>query len=67
MIEAFCAPLNLSREEFQAMRRSNVLHEVLRYHDELAYLAEDDPAFASLSASVRSQIGVLVEFESKRR
>lgn len=36
VIAAFLAPLEMSRVEFDAMRRSNVLHEVLRYHDELA-------------------------------
>ena len=47
------------------MRRSNVLHEVLRYHDELGYIAEDDSAYLSLAGSVRSQIRVLVEHEDR--
>ncbi len=67
VIDAFCAPLTLSIEEFRAMRRSNVLHEILRYHDELAYIAPADPAAESLANSVRSQIQVLVEHERKRR
>lgn len=67
IIDAFREPLGLAREEFDAMRRSNVLHEVLRYHDELAWIPEDDPAHISLAESVRSQIRVLVEHEWPRR
>lgn len=65
IIEAFLEPLQLTREEFRAMRRSNVLHEVLRYHDELSYITPDDPAHVSLSKSVCSQIRVLVEHEMR--
>ncbi len=36
VIAAFCKSARLQRPEFDAMRRSNVLHEVLRAHDELA-------------------------------
>lgn len=67
VIEAFCDPLNLSRNEFNAMRRSNVLHEVLRYHDELEFLEESDPQFQTLSAAVRSQLRVLIDFEYDKR
>lgn len=67
VIEAFCEPLELTRAEFDAMRRSNVLHEVLRHHDELEHLAEHDEARVSLPRSVRSQLRVLVEHERKRR
>ena len=66
VIDAFCAPLSLDREEWRQMRRSNVLHEVLRYHDELAYLDEEDTAHASLSNSVRSQLVVLLDHEDRR-
>lgn len=66
VIDAFRAPLALPAEEFRAMRRSNVIHEVIRYHDELAYLADDDPLRASLAGSVCSQLRVLVEFETSR-
>ena len=63
-IEAFCDPLDLERAEFDATRRSNVLHEILRYHDELAHLEANDPTHAALSRSVRSQIQRLVEHET---
>jgi len=63
IIDAFLGPLDLSRDEFLAMRRSNVLHEVLRYHDELGFLPPDDPAHKWLADSVRSQLRVLVEHE----
>ncbi len=65
VIAAFLEPLELSRREHDAMRRSNVLHEVLRYHDELAYLAPADESRAALGKSVQSQIKVLVEYESR--
>lgn len=67
VIEVFCETAGLSPTEFASMRRSNVLHEVLRYHDELAYLAPDDPVHGNLSKSVRSQLGVLVAHEASRR
>ena len=51
----------MSAVEFAAMRRSNVLHEVLRYHDELAWLEPEEPIHAALANSVRSQLRVLVE------
>ena len=66
VIDAFCGPLSLDREEWRQMRRSNVLHEVLRYHDELAYLDEEDTARESLSNSVRSQLKVLIDHEDRR-
>ena len=63
---AFCEPLSLGRPEFDAMRRSNVMHEVLRYHDELSFLDPFGEPHASLSNSVRSQLKVLVEHEQRR-
>jgi hypothetical protein len=48
------------------MRRSNVMHEVLRYHDELSSLDLFGETHASLSSSVRSQLKVLVEHEQRR-
>ena len=63
VISAFCAPLQLSEEEFRAMRRSNVLHEVVRYHDELDYVPAIDPIRDSLENSVRSQLCVLIDHE----
>lgn len=66
VITAFIEPLGHTIDEFRAMLRSNVLHEVLRYHDELSHIATDDPALASLARSVCSQIRVLVEHELRR-
>ena len=60
VIDAFCAPLELSIDEFRAMRQSNVIHEVLRYHDELDYVAPDDPIAESLAKSVVSQIRMVL-------
>ena len=62
IIEAFLDPLPMKREEFNAMRRSNVLHEVLRYHDELDFIPPANQVHRNLSNSVRSQLRVLVEF-----
>ncbi len=67
LIEAFSDPLGLSRDEFNAMRRSNVLHEVLRYHDELSFIPTSNQVHTNLSNSVRSQLRVLVEFEMRKR
>lgn len=66
VIAAFLEPLGCGRDEFDALRRSNVLHEVLRYHDELEYLRPGDPARESLGGSVQSQLRVLVAHESSR-
>lgn len=66
VIEAFLGPLGLPRPEFDAMRRSNVLHEVLRYHDELAYLDPEHESYEVLSSAVRNQLHVLVEHEAKK-
>ncbi len=67
VIAAFLEPLALERDEFQAMRRSNVLHEVLRYHDELAWLAPEDPMHEALSRAVCSQLRVLIDHETSLR
>ena len=64
VIGAFCEPLSLSRAELDAVRRSNVLHEVLRYFGELPYLHPSDPVHASLTKSVRNQLEVLVRHEA---
>lgn len=66
VIGAFCEALSLSRAEFDAMRRSNVLHEILRYNDELHYIPTSDPLHGLLANAVKSQTRVLVEFEEKR-
>lgn len=66
VIEAFLDALPVSRAEFDAMRRSNIMHEVLRYHDELAYIDPAEPSHASLTRSVQSQIRVIVEHELAR-
>ena len=66
VIDAFREPLGMTRPEFNAMRRSNVLHEVLRYHDELAYIPDGDPSHQALRKSVQSQLGVLIRFEKRR-
>jgi hypothetical protein len=65
IIEAFLAPLDMTRETFNGMRKSNVLHEVLRYHDELEYLAPEDPMYKHLASAVQSQLQVLIEHELK--
>jgi hypothetical protein len=67
VIAAFCEPLGLGRPEFDAMRRSNVLHEVIRYHDELAHLARDAPLHAALTGAIQRQLRVLVSYENARR
>ena len=67
VVAAFLDPLGMGVEEYRQMRRSNVLHEILRYHDELPFLPESDPLHASLIKSIRSQIKVLVDFERSRR
>lgn len=67
IIAAFLEPLAIPRAEFQAMRRSNVLHEVMRYHDELAYMPADSPTHINLANNVRAQIRVLVAHELKQR
>ncbi|MDF1836904.1 MAG: phosphotransferase [Planctomycetota bacterium] len=67
IIQAYLDPLGLTRTEFQAMRRSNVLHEVLRYHDELTYLSPEDVTHKNLSRSVQSQLTVLVNHERAQR
>ncbi len=66
VIGAFREPLGMTQGEFNAMRRSGVLHEILRYHDELEYVEPDDPFYGRLTRSVQSQIGVLVEYEASR-
>lgn len=66
IVDAFLEPLDFDVAEFKAMRRSNVLHEVLRYHDELAYIEPNDPAHRSLTKSVQSQLQVLLAHEQKR-
>lgn len=66
VIDAFLVPLDLGLEEFRAMRRSNVLHEVLRYHDELGYLDEQDKAHVNLSKSVVAQLRVLMRHEASQ-
>ena len=66
VIEAFCRGAEIPLEEFRAMRRSNVLHEVLRYHDELAHIDRECETAHSLARSVRSQIEVLIAHETKR-
>jgi hypothetical protein len=66
IIEAFMASLRMTREEFKAMRCSNVLHEVLRYHDELSYIPATSITYQNLANSVRSQLRVLVEFEQRK-
>lgn len=66
VIDAFLEPLGLGLEEFRAMRRSNVLHEVLRYHDELCCLAEQDQIHINLSNSVVSQLRVLMRHEASQ-
>jgi hypothetical protein len=66
IIDAFIEPLRLTRAAFDALRRSNVLHEVLRYHDELAYLAPQSEVYETLVRAVQSQIQVLVEHECSR-
>ncbi|MEM7246958.1 MAG: hypothetical protein AAF533_16535 [Acidobacteriota bacterium] len=66
VIDAFLEPLELERGEYDAMRRSNVLHEVLRYHDELAYMSSDHPNHAKLAEAARSQVVVLTTFEASR-
>jgi hypothetical protein len=60
VIAAFIGPLGIDEKRFRAMRRSNVLHEILRYHDELAHIPRDDETHHALAQSVRSQIGTLV-------
>lgn len=67
VIEAFCDPLGLSRSDFKAMRRSNVLHEVLRYHDELAFIEPEDPQYQTLAKAVQSQLKVLIDFEVQKK
>ena len=67
VIGAFCEATGLEQVEFRAMRRSNVLHEVLRYHDELAHLAQDDSLHAHLTRAVRAQLRVLGEHASRGR
>ncbi len=67
IIEAFLDPLGMAREEFNAMRRSNVLHEVLRYHDELGFIPPANQVHQNLANSVRSQLRVLVEFETRKK
>lgn len=66
VIEAFCEPLEMLREHFTAARRSNVLHEILRYHDELEYLPPSTETYTKLLASVQSQINVLMHHEAGR-
>ncbi len=66
IIDAFCEPLGIDLVEYWAMRRSNVLHEVLRYHDEIEHVDREDPMHASLSKSVCSQLKALVDFETAR-
>ena len=66
VIGAFCEPLRLDRECFNAMRRSGVLHEVLRYHDELEHLPVEEENHDHLMQAVQSQLKILVEFEAKR-
>lgn len=63
VVDAFIEPLGMSRAEFRAMRRSNVLHEVLRYHDELDYIRPEDPMHKALTEAVQSQLRVLVNHE----
>ena len=67
VVGAFLEPLGTTLEALRAMRRSNVLHEVLRYHDELAYIAAEDAMHSSLAGSVKSKLRVLVEHEWPRR
>ena len=64
VIEAFGEPLRMTATEYEAARRSNVLHEILRYHDELAWLHPEDELYQNLTASVQSQIGVLMRHEA---
>ncbi|MFT5155100.1 MAG: hypothetical protein ACI841_005110, partial [Planctomycetota bacterium] len=67
VIDAFVEAHGFPRAEFDAIRKANVLHEVLRYHDELAHLPGKDPCHVSLSGSVLSQLRVLIEHEAKLR
>lgn len=66
VIAAFASPLDLSLSDIQALRRANVLHEMLRYHDELAYIPPDAPSHKSLARSVRNQAQVLLDHEAKK-
>ncbi|MEM7261104.1 MAG: hypothetical protein AAF488_03875 [Planctomycetota bacterium] len=66
VIAAFLAESRFGLEEFRAMRRSNVLHEVLRYHDEIEWIAEGNPTRESLARSVGSQLEVLLDHEDQR-
>ena len=65
--EAFCEPLGMTITEYKAARRSNVLHEVLRYHDELMWLHPEDELYGNLVGSVQSQIGVLMRHEASQQ
>lgn len=61
VIEAFRAPLGLDAAEIRALRKAaNVLHEILRYHDELAWIPEGDPAHDALARAVRGQVDALL-------
>lgn len=60
VVKACSDALGLRLSEFKAIRRFNVLHEAIRYHDELAYLDPDDPIYTNLANSARSQVDVAV-------
>ena len=66
IIDVYAEASGVDTTELRAMRRSNVLHEVLRYHDELEHISPDDQVHTNLSRSVRNQIQVLVAHEDRR-
>ncbi len=67
VIGAFLEPLGLERAEFDAMRKSNVLHEIARYHDELEHLGPGEPTRLRLSKGIRGQLEALARHYERRR
>ncbi len=64
LIAAFAEAVGCSASEIASMRRLNVLHEALRYHDELAYVEPGSETHTRLQAASVSQLRVMVEHSS---
>jgi len=61
IIAAFAEAVGFSVQEFTSMRRLNVLHEALRYHDELAHIEPGNPSYQKLQTASSSQLRVVVQ------
>lgn len=60
VIDACAGAFGVRTDDFVAIRRFNVLHEAIRYHDELAYLDPEDPIATNLANAARSQLEVAI-------